>query len=358
MRCAASAAVLALSIAALGSGCDAAPDVESTFPGLGLAARVESHLRERAPLLRRRSLEHYALLHAVEEADLLRWTSPLALRVDGDAFVLAVGDTPELHGGAVLDFLFRNWRPEGRAARPEDRFPFRGPDVPLGRIYAGHRLQILLPVPGHPAEAIAGEIPDPPQLARVRFFARTEGVGPVERDAYALLRLLVSREDDFAKTWRNDVGQALSVDLLLGQAWARYRDERSAAAERADHSFLHLVEILLAYHEAALRRGAPESLDANALKRRFLDVELARPLADVDDEAAAHYAESLGRLLADPHVRFDASERTRVESWLRQLEDVRFASIATVEGAFLAHLLKGLRLIDAHRDRLDVPAAR
>jgi hypothetical protein len=350
---AAPAAALALALlAACGS------EEEQALPGLDLAARTEVQLRERATQLRRESLEHYALLHPVEEADLLRWTAPLAVRADGDAFVLAVDVTPELHGGGVLDVLFRHWRPEGRAARPEDAYPFRGGDVALGAILAGHRLQVLLPVPGRPAEAIAGALPDPPQLPRVRFFARTPGAVPVERDAYALLRVLVARETDFATTWRNHVGQTLSVDLLMEHTWARYGGARGVEDERADHSYLHLVEVLLAYRAAARRRGAQELLDANAIKRRFLDVELARPPAGVDDEALAHYVESLGRLLADPDVDFDAGDRARVRRWLRELEEVRFADVEAVDGIFLAHLATGLRLIAAHHERLGPGTAR
>jgi hypothetical protein len=339
------------------SGLARAEPVHRDPPGERLSERAEGHISGYEAALRRQSLEHYALIGPVDPADLLRWIAPISPYPDGDGFVLAVGTTPELHGGALLDFLFRHWRPEGRAARPEDRFPFPHESVALGTIYAGHRRQIFLPVPGRPAEAIRGALPDPPALARMLFFAETESVQVVERDAYSFLRLLVAREDDFAASWKNEVGQELSVDLLLQHAWRHYLQERSAESERADHSNLHLVEVLLAYHHrGAEGPGSSRGLDPNAIKRRYMTRELARPDSETDDEGLAHYAESLGWLLADPHVTWNADERAQVNAWLEQLEKERFADLAAFEeGAELTHLVKGLRLLRTHRSRLGAP---
>jgi hypothetical protein len=256
----------------------------------------------------------------------------------------------------VLEFLFRHWRPDGRAARPEDRFPFLRAEVALVRILAGHRRQIFLPVPGRAPEAIAGEIPDTPQLARMRFLVESETLGAVatERDAYSFLRLLVASEQDFGARWKNQLGQELSVDLLLRHAWRRYLEVPSAEAEREDHSALHLVEILLSYHHRGLLQGtAAARPNPNALKRRFVAFELSRPVHETDDESLVHYVESLGWLLADSHVSWSAEEGAQLKAWLQELEEERFPELAALEETHLAHLLGGLRRIGRHWNRLD-----
>jgi hypothetical protein len=98
--------------------------------------------------------------------------------------------------------------------------------------------------------------------------------------------------------------------------------------------------------------AAPASLDPNALKRRFLAIELAEGPA-ADDERLGHYAEKLGWLLADPEVTWGATDEAAARAWLRRLEEDRFHDLAAVKGQFLAHLLRGLRTIAAHRDRLE-----
>lgn len=265
-----------------------------------------------------------------------------------------MGETPERHGGAVLNFLFRHWRPEGREARAGDRFRFRRREVALGRIYAGHRRQILLPTPNPSADLSFGTVPEADPLPIMRFFSETDDVPVVERDAYSFLRLLVARENDFSEKWTNQVKQELSVDSLLQHTLRHYLRVRGSEAERDDHSNLHLVELLLAYHHRAATGPEPaERLDPNALKRRFLTTELARSASETDQESVSHYAESLGWLLADSHVSWNAAEASQVLRWLRQLEETRFRDLAAAEGTHLTHLLRGLRLVRSNRDRLD-----
>jgi hypothetical protein len=323
-------------------------------PALHLAERLERHMQERAASLRRESFEHYALIYEVDDAEVRQWLAPVSSRPDGDGVVLGVDGVPELHGGGILAFLLEHWRPQARAATPEDRFFFQGRGLALATLYAGHRRQVFLPVPGRPVDAIAGALPDRPQLARMRFPAATPGGQPFERDAYSFLRLLVTREDDFAAAWVNGVGQRLSVDLLLQQARDSWWSERSAGAEAADHSRLHLVEIFLAYGRR--RSGAPDArFEPNAIKARFLEVELARADAEADDERLGHYAESLGFLVSDPRVTWSPDERVRVQAWLRDLDERRFRDLGAVEARHLTHLLRGLRMLGAHPSRLALP---
>jgi hypothetical protein len=346
--------VLSLGLAAA-SLAGSADDV----PGLRLAERLEAHMAARQSRLRWESLGHYALIAEVEQADLLRWTEPVSFWRGEDGLVVGVGDTVELHGGALLHFLFQHWRPDARRpAAPSDRFPFRhnGESVALADLYASHRSQIFLPVPGIAPAEIRGQLPGSPQLARMRFLVPDGDGVPrgVERDAYSFLGLLIAREKDFAASWTNRLGQPLSVDLLMEQAAGRYLSERSAQAERSDHSQLHLIELFLAHHRrASSRPGAAVRVDPDEIKRRFLTVELER--RDADDESLAHYVESLGLLFAEPAVTWNADERERARSWLRGVEASRFRDLAAVDADYLAHLLRGLRLVCAHGDRLKAP---
>jgi hypothetical protein len=173
---------------------------------------------------------------------------------------------------------------------------------------------------------------------------------PAESDAYKFLGLLVAHQEDPAATWTNHLHQTLSVDLLLRNTRDYYLTNRTTAGELADHSNLHLVEVLLAWDR---RRGEPHGADA--IKRRFLEVELARTRFEGEDgsEALAHYVQSLGRLVADPRVSWQPDEKRRVKGWLRKLEREHFQDLEAARLEHLAHLLKGLRLIGENEARLE-----
>ena len=270
------------------------------------------------------------------------------IRVFGDLGGLVLG-TPngfESHGAGLLDLLFATWRPEGRAPRLDDAFWFETnrARLPLAALYASHRNEIFLPVPGVATEEIRGALPDRPQLPRMRF--EVLGPAPVETDSYHLLLLLTAHEPDLSATWSNSAGQRLSAALLLDHARDYYLASTDTPAEPADHSNLHLVEVLL---NASRRRNE----DPDAIKRHFLAAELRRDAFEPADETLllAHYAESLGLLLADPRTRWSAEERGQVRTWLDRL-DTRFAKREAEESRRLAHLLRGLRLVQEHAERL------
>ena len=143
----------------------------------------------------------------------------------------------------------------------------------------------------------------------------------------------------------------ISTAGLFHHVWDHYVIARSAAEEFADHSYLHLVEILIAYNsrlEQNLRR------DPNGLKRRLLTVELERIEYGGYEasEALGHYVESLGFLLADQDVNWTTAEKIKIRAWLRDLEMNRLAEIDDAPVQHLAHLLRGLRRIEANADRL------
>ena len=305
--------------------CDAAPPA---VPAPDLAARVESVLeREKARLVE--DLGHYALVFSVEQAQLLAFMRPV--RVFGETHELVLGTAQgfEPHGGGLLALLLDLWRPEGRAAKLGDRFTFEasGATLPLSAIYASHRSQIFLPDSGNS-----------PQLPRMRF--RVPGAPVVEVDAYQFLGLLIEHETDLAKNWTNSLGQRLSVALLLEHARRFYLASRDSASEPKDHSGLHMVELLLA--ASRLRGDDPEPI-----QRHFLEVELARRDFDAKDAALllGHYAESLGRLVADPRVVWTAQEKEQVNDWLGWLEETHFRDLDAIAPRHLTHLLLGLRLV-------------
>ena len=336
------AGLLAALVLTPAAACEPAP---RDFPGLRLAARVESFLdRDKQAL--EEDLGHYGLVFPVEQAELLAFMRQI--RVFGGAHALVLGTAYgfESHGGGLLALLFDHWRPEGRAPNLRDRFWFEQnrASVPLAAIYASHRSQTFLPVPGRASGEIRGAIPDSPQLARMRF--GLPGSEAVETDAYHFLSLLIAHETDLESAWTNSLDQSLSAELLLEHARRYYLASRDSAAEPADHSNLHLVEVLLA---ASRRRGQ----DPEEIQRHFFEMELQRRVFDPGDAALllGHYAESLGRLLADPRVRWSPLEKEQARAWLGWLEENHFRDLAGVAPRHLTHLLLGLRLAREHQDR-------
>ena len=189
---------------------------------------------------------------------------------------------------------------------------------------------------------------------QLRYRAPTGGVISQESDAYSFLRLLAEREGDLSRSWVNRLGQTLSADLLLSQAWQRYVARSETDDELAEHSNLHLVEVLLAYSRRRAPSGAP-ALDPNEIKRRFLAVELRRTDFSRDDWnlRVGHYLESLGDLLEDARVAWSAEEKRQLRDWLRRLDR---ASEHALAGEEVAHFVKGLRAIAAQQAKLSDPA--
>ena len=326
------------------AACESAP---REVPGLQLAARVESNLERRKALLEE-DLGHYGLVFPVEQAELLAFMRQIRVFGGDPELVLGTAYGFESHGGGLLALLFEHWKPEARAPELRDRFAFEPnrANISLAAIYASHRAQLFLPVPGRANGAIDGAVPDSPQLARMLF--RAPGIEAVEVDAYAFLGLLVTHEKDLERSWANSQRQPLSAELLLEHARRYYLASRDSAGEPEDHSNLHLVELLLA---ASRRRGQ----DPEEIQRHFFEVELVRRVFDPSDAALVlgHYAESLGRLLADPRVRWSPPEKEQARAWLGWLEENHFRDLDAVAPRHLTHLLRGLRLVREHRARLE-----
>jgi hypothetical protein len=321
---------------------DAAP---ADVPGLGLAERVEGELQRR-PDPFANDPGHQSLVFPVPQPELLAFMRQIRVFGDPGALVLDTAHGFESHGAGLLDLLFATWRPEGRVPQLSDTFWFETnrARLPLAALYASHRNQIFLPVPGVAPGDIDGALPEKPQLARMLF--RVPAMTPVEADAYHFLALLNAHEPDRNATWKNALGQQLSVALLLDNTRDYYLSSSDTPAEPADHSNLHLVDVLL---DASRRQGQ----GPDAIKKHFLAVELKRDRFEAADETLllAHYTESLGLLLADPRTRWSAEERAQVRAWLGRL-DARFVSLEAEESRRLSHLLRGLRLVREHADRL------
>jgi hypothetical protein len=193
----------------------------------------------------------------------------------------------------------------------------------------------------------------------MRFRYTVAGRSPetIETDAYSLLRLLALQEPELSRSWTNHLGQRLSADLLLRQAWDRYLSGPEASAAGADHSWLHLPEILLSYQRRrAVQAGAAgAALDPNRIKARFLAVELGQTRFEAEDwsETLAHHVDSLGHLLSAPGVLWEPAERLAVRAWLADLETRRFARLEGLEPDELCHLLRGLRTLAERRAALE-----
>lgn len=316
------------------------------LPSAALLARAEQRLAaERAALAE--AIGHYGLVHEVPDAMLARFMGKIVMHRAGDDRAFGAPHGLELHGGGVLGLLVKHWRPDGRRARPDDRYPFAwsAEPVALAVPYRDYRSQLFLPVPGVATAAIDGRLPDAPALARVRFGAR-------DLDAYALLRVLLRFEPDLDAPWTNRVGQRLTARLVLQQLWDHYLVDRGAAVEGRDHSYLHAVEVLAAFAERERREG--RGRDLAPLQRRLLDVELRRTDFGPYDasEALGHHAEALGLLLGQPGLDWSDADRRRVRAWLAGLEANGFEPIEAVPVQHLAHLVRGLRKVEANRSRL------
>jgi hypothetical protein len=318
------------------------------MPGLALRVRLEASLgREREAL--ESAPTHHSLVFELEQAALLAFMKQIRVHQDGDGFVLGVAHGPESYAGGLLALLLETWRPRGRPSTLGDAFQFEASarSLKLRRIFEGYRGQVYLPVSAAQADRTP---PARIQLPRMRFRYPTQPA-PYDTESYRFLGLLVDHEPDLAASWTNRLGQELSADLLLAQTRRAYLTLREPDDELEDHSLLHAVELLLAYDRRADRN------DAETIQQRFLEVELARSHFEGDpgNEALAHYAESLGVLAADPRVGWTGDEQQRAWEWLGWLERSHFRDLRLVPLQHQAHLLRGLRLVAANRDRLGEP---
>jgi hypothetical protein len=314
-----------------------------------VAARLES---ARADL--RQSIGHYGLVYGVSQDELHRFMAQIYPRRDGPDIVMAALGGIELHGGGVLELIATLWRPDGRSAELHDAFPFTLSKraIPLQEIYDSMRMQIFLPVPTIDTEKIAGQLPAFPALPRMRVQHATHGrLETTELDAYNALALLLRYEPDLHDIWENRIGQRISAAVLLDNTWGHYVIPRSAEEEFADHSYLHLVEILLAYNR---RLDVDRQRDPNELKKRVLSVEVERTEYGGYEvsEALGHYVESVGFLLAEPDIVWSKTEKTKIRRWLRDRGRVLLDGVDEAPVQHLAHLLRGLARIEANAARL------
>jgi hypothetical protein len=300
-----------------------------------LLARIETRLERDREVLRPR-LSHYGLVFPVEPAVLHAFMQQIRVHGEADQLVLGTASSLELHGGGVLRLLFDSWRPDGRSARPSDRYPFPGSPQPptLGALYAAGRSRLTLP----PSAGL-------PRM-RSRFALPGGPVREVETDAYQLLDLATRLEPDVRQRWENALGESLSVELLMGRVRESYLQGPGFRAEPEDHAELHLVELLVAYADR------DPSLDLAAVQRHFLDVELAPRSFDADRALLlGHSAESLGRLLRVSTLRWEEPDRARVTRWLGELAGS--VDVERDDLDALCHLASGLRSVRKHRAQLE-----
>lgn len=311
------------------------------LPGMALLARVEARLeRERRALLP--SLAHYGLVFPVSQPELHRFMAQIRTHGGGADLSLGTLARPESHGGGLLRLLFDHWRPGGRPARLDDAYPFAAdqPAVALRRFYDAGRQQLHLPDSRSGSTAL-------PRMT-YRFAGPFAQDRVVDRDAYAFLDLLIALESDPSRTWTNRLGQRLSLETLVQSIRAAYMSRPALRSEPADHSLLHLAELLVAYEEATGSGGLP------AVRRRFVDSELGAddPDPGFATELLGHRAETLGRLLAADELVWRGRDRRSVRDWLAVLETSGFGDVEEVPLQHLAHLAAGLRSVRRHADRL------
>jgi hypothetical protein len=321
---------LLLAAAALACGSERSPP--AALPGMQLLARVEARL-ERDDNALRPLLDHYGLLFPVEQRELRAFMRQIRVHGAGDDLALGTEFAPESHGGGLLRLLLDHWRPDGRAPRLADAFPFE-PDrraLPLAQVYDAQRRQLVLPAEGLPR-------------MRFRFGLPGGPVRDVELDAWKLLEVLIEQEHDPARTWTSREGETLSVERLMERVRAHYLARPAPSKDPADHSELHLVALLAAYGRAL-----------EPVRARFLAADLAQQdLAPADASfLLGHTAEALGRLLASRVLRWSEGDSARVRAWLTKLEAERFRDVEAEELEALCHLARGLRDVRAHGAKLE-----
>jgi hypothetical protein len=342
--------VFSLLILACGLACGAeAPQPD--FPGTRLLARIEARLEsERMEL--KPMLAHYGLVFPVQSDDLAAFMRQVRFHGEGPDLALGTEFALEPHGGGLLRLLFDHWRPDSRAPRLDDRYWFEANRAhrSLGQLYAAARAQLFLPIPGVAPDATAGRLPGSPQLPRmlVHFGLPGGPVRSIESDAYKFLSLLIELEPDRSRSWLNRAGQPLSVELLMRHVREHYLASPASFVDPADHSSLHLVELLVAYGSAGPVR------ELAAVQQHFLGVELAQQSFDPEDAGylLAHYVESLGHLLEASALSWRDDDKGRVRSWLGELEERRFRDVAAQDFERLCHLAKGLRTVREQQARL------
>jgi hypothetical protein len=306
------------------------------FPGMRLLARVEARLAREQPALEP-MLDHYGLVFPVTQAELRAFMQQIRVHGDGADLVLGTEFGPESHGGGLLRLLFDDWRPDGRAPRLTDRYPFAsdGSELELARLYRAYQQQLVLPGPE-----------DAQALPRMRFGFRLPG-GPlreVELDAYKFLSLLIELEPDRARRWTNRLGQQLSTEQLMRRVRDHYLASAAPHADPPDHSNLHLVELLVAF-------GG----ELGPVQQHFLASELAQRDLEPQDQTflLSHDAEALGHLLEAEGLVWSAADGDRTKGWLAELEERRIRDVDAVDLESLCHLAKGLRSVRAHQAALD-----
>jgi hypothetical protein len=303
-----------------------------TPPGMGLLARAEARVERERPALRETLLDHYALLFPVEPGELDAFLRHVRVHGEGADLALGTAFAPEPHGGGLLRMLLDLWRPQGRAPRLDDRYRFEGyGELELGRLYRAYQQQTVLPDAGLPR-------------LRLRFGLPGGPVRDVDLDAYKLVSVLIEREPDPAREWRNREGQALSVERLMRRVREHYLAGAAPLADPPDHSNLHLVELLVAFGR-----------DLASVQAHFLATELAPRDLEAKDASflLSHSAESLGRLLEVETLDWSEGEARAVKDWLARLERERFLDVEHEELESLCHLARGLRAVRAQREKLE-----
>ena len=251
----------------------------------------------------------------------------------------------ESHGGTFLSALLGFWRPDGRPARLQDRWTFANGARVLDDIYVGHKKQLFIP----PNESA-------PPLPVILLPFESNGKTVVEAaDAYQVVLLVIEHTpaERFGETWANIVNQSLSVDRVVDQVRTAYLADRRTGVVSADHTSYHAMEILVKHAQKAATKP-----DFSEVARRFLEVELSETelLKNemLRDALVSHYIQSLGYLLSYDRLELSAEQKAQVRAWLGTV--VRYFPDSRLEVADvheLAHALHGLRLIEAHADKLE-----
>lgn len=254
----------------------------------------------------------------------------------------------QFHGGALVQGLMS----------------FADPEQPIRTLQAGDHGDGCFPMEAHEtpmtlrkafeAEKYALEIPQAPEHAPDMSQMPVYGFprGSHNNDAYHWMLAYLAHvpPDQWDDPWINQHGQELSFSKIMRAATDAYLAHTKNLP--GDHSYLHMVEVLTKYHSTL---GNLEQL--NAIRDKFLHHELKTDLADfplLHFSEVAHYGESLGVLLSNPHIQWSRNDKEIVHRWVYQLRHfITDLLCQHPRESELSHLYKGLELIQQQAHRVD-----
>lgn len=168
------------------------------------------------------------------------------------------------------------------------------------------------------------------------------------KDIYQFLKaaMVLMPVQEWDQPWTNSQGESVSVKNIAEGLADFYLHHWGLHG--GDHSLYH-PEVLLHYYD---KKG----LDPSPIKKVFLERELHQIPSDLYEGDVGHFTETLGVLLSRENISWSPEELEVARTWVNEVrqflvdKDLLKLNIDDIYES--AHLLRGLRLIAKHQDKL------